>query len=1059
MLSPNSMLLGKGMGNRYYIALLWVLGLLAIPLGIVPSQVMNYLTGLLQPGGVAADLSIYPVIGLFMLSVIGVALIDVVRAVVKSLSLESIVRTRSLALFDHVLKANAEFFRKNQAAKISNRIVNELRQVESVMLDIRIGLPVTVLGILVFCYVMFFGLDNSTPLVGGYLPEGFNQQGNWFFGLLVVVLSPLQVVFLLFDKKIQQVKRATAEADDAVAEIAHETVGSVREIRNTYSFGYAIRRMARVFDHLRKVEIDIAKIQAVLSGINPVINGLVKVALLAAGARLCVGDIHLPLVDVTVQAIEWKDYMGFAGIAVIMDSYVGRLRNFLFQWRMSRDSVRRIEEFRQAEPMFNANLEKELIDGRQDALQFDRLNFDTDDGIRILHDLSMEITPGQHIALVGPSGCGKSTAMNLLLRELKRSSGKLAFSGKEVERCSFESLSSEIGFVQQHPVLLNTSIRNNLLLGLRRDSSKTVMDDGAPVDLSRFEDCNDLAGLNRELISVIRQVALDRDVVRKALDNNVPDGGLESERVRRILACANEIRQRLSQHPDDLVQPFASDTYLEGSSVLENILFGVLVEPSGSVLQRPDPIRPMMAALSGTALYRNLLVLGKRLFLSDQRIAMRIRNHSPALFEVLTTFAIAEKDEASEALSSALYEAGAGDVTRLERLDPKLQRVLIEISLMANAGHARHHFPDGDRWETDVLAARQTIVQVLSSGQVAYCRFDDKGIGRHISFRELLVGGQLRPQARNASAEIDQVISELLTERDCFEDLMLLGLEAPVGEGGKALSGGQAQKVAIARVLLKKPNILLLDEATSALDEKSQARIVEVIERDYADKTVLMISHRLSTIVNFSRVLVFDRGHIVQQGGYNELLEEPGLFRTLVNQEKGIEPAVADVAAAPGKVELDSASEVQRLLAMNPLFSSLSSEDLALLEKMSRKVSCSRGEVLFERGDPGDEYFVIAAGQVEFYAHDEAGERVVVDTLGAGEAFGELALFGGMERTLGACVAEEAELCVITRENLLKLIEINPAVSVEFLGMISRQVAELRRQAFGGAVAKDEVLG
>lgn len=1035
------------MRNQHYIALLWLLGLFAIPLGIIPSQVMNYLTDLLQPGVAGEDISILPIIALFLLSVIGMALIDVVRSVVTSLTLESIVRTKSLALFDHVLRANAEFFRKNQTAKISNRIVNELRGVESVLLDIRIGLPITLLGVLAFCYVMFFGLDSSTPVIGSYLPEGFSQQGNWFFGLLVVVLSPLQVVFLLFDRKIQKVQRATAEADDAVAEIAHETVSNVREIRNTFSFNYAIARMAKVFEHLRKVEIDIAKMHAVLTGVNPVINGLVKVTLLAVGARLCVGDLQLPLIDVTVEAIQWKDYMGFAGIALIMDNYVGRLRDYLFKWRMSKDSVRRIEEFRQAELMFNPDIEKEFVDGAQDSVRFDRLSFDTDDGTRILQDLSVDIQPGEHVALVGPSGCGKSTAMNLLLRELKRSTGGLTFGAKEIEKCRFESLSAEIGFVQQQPMLLNTSIRNNLLLGLRRESAQTLLDDGAPVDVSRFDNCNHLDDLDQQLLHVIRQVALDRDVMRKALDNPLPDAASGTDGLHKVLACREAIRERLRQHSTELIQAFQPEIYLKNSTLIENLLFGILPEPSADGLRNQEPLKPVIAALQGTDLLPDLLLLGKQLFFEDQRIAMRIRHHTPALFDVLSTFAIAEKDESTEDLAAAFEGSAGDDADRLQKLDSKLQKTLLEIALTTSAGQALELADDGDRLRDRVLATRKILAERETGRTFGSVAFSSDAIAGHVPFREYLIGGQVRTDLRNAVADVDRVVIEVLEQQGVLGDLMLLGLEASVGENGKALSGGQAQKVAIARVLLKKPSILLLDEATSALDEKSQARIVDIIEDDYADKTVVMISHRLSTIVNFSRVLVFDRGQIVQQGRYDELVNAPGLFQTLVNQEQGKEvaaPAPTAVSSEPGS----TTSDIQRLLAMNPLFSSLHSEDLALLERMSDRIRCGKGEILFERGDPGDEYFVILTGEVEFFARDEHGERIVVDTLGAGASFGELALFGGIERTLGACAAEDTELAVLTRDDLVKLMEINPAVSMEFLAMISRQVGDLRRQAF-----------
>ncbi|MCK4707565.1 MAG: ABC transporter ATP-binding protein, partial [Gammaproteobacteria bacterium] len=420
---------------RYQLLSLGFLGLLAIPMGLVPSQVMNYLTGNLQSGAVNTDFSVTITILVFFLSIVGIAVIDIIRTIIKGVVLESIVRTRSLKLFDRVLKATPDFFRKNQTAKISNRIVGEIRKTESFKLSLRIGLPRAIIGLLVFSYVLFFGLDGETPIIGAYLPEDFSQQGNWFLASLIILTAPIQVFFLLFDKKIQRIHMATAKADDDMSDISYETINSVREIRNNYAFDYALFRMDQIFNRLRKIEIDITKMDALFKGIGPILDGLVKVLLLAIGVRLCVGDLQLPLTNITVDAIEWKDYMGFAGIAVVVNSYVGQLKGYLFGWRMSKESFRRIEEFETAEQLLNETSQVHSVAGDKDSIVFEGLDFETDDGIKILSDLNINIKPGEHIAFVGPSGCGKSTTLNLILREINKSSGLLGFADKNIDEC------------------------------------------------------------------------------------------------------------------------------------------------------------------------------------------------------------------------------------------------------------------------------------------------------------------------------------------------------------------------------------------------------------------------------------------------------------------------------------------------------------------------------------------------------------------------------------------------------------------------------------------------
>ena len=113
------------------------------------------------------------------------------------------------------------------------------------------------------------------------------------------------------------------------------------------------------------------------------------------------------------------------------------------------------------------------------------------------------------------------------------------------------------------------------------------------------------------------------------------------------------------------------------------------------------------------------------------------------------------------------------------------------------------------------------------------------------------------------------------------------GFDAHVGERGAKLSGGQRQRVAIARVLLKDAPILVLDEATSALDSEVEAAIQESLYRLMQGKTVIAIAHRLSTIAAMDRLVVLDRGQVVETGTHDELLRKGGLYASLWNRQSG----------------------------------------------------------------------------------------------------------------------------------------------------------------------------
>ena len=113
------------------------------------------------------------------------------------------------------------------------------------------------------------------------------------------------------------------------------------------------------------------------------------------------------------------------------------------------------------------------------------------------------------------------------------------------------------------------------------------------------------------------------------------------------------------------------------------------------------------------------------------------------------------------------------------------------------------------------------------------------------------------------------------------------GYDAHVGERGVKLSGGQRQRIAIARVMLKDAPILLLDEATSALDSEVEAAIQESLDKMMDGKTVIAIAHRLSTIAAMDRLIVLDKGRIIEEGSHTELLEKHGLYAKLWAHQSG----------------------------------------------------------------------------------------------------------------------------------------------------------------------------
>jgi ATP-binding cassette subfamily B protein len=126
------------------------------------------------------------------------------------------------------------------------------------------------------------------------------------------------------------------------------------------------------------------------------------------------------------------------------------------------------------------------------------------------------------------------------------------------------------------------------------------------------------------------------------------------------------------------------------------------------------------------------------------------------------------------------------------------------------------------------------------------------------------------------------------------------GYDTTVGERGYKLSGGEKQRLAIARVLLKDPRILVLDEATSALDTISERLIQAAFERLMEGRTTIAIAHRLSTILRADRILVYDHGRIVERGAHAELIAQDGLYARLYREQFASSPSTPTPVGAPG---------------------------------------------------------------------------------------------------------------------------------------------------------------
>jgi ABC-type bacteriocin/lantibiotic exporter with double-glycine peptidase domain len=191
---------------------------------------------------------------------------------------------------------------------------------------------------------------------------------------------------------------------------------------------------------------------------------------------------------------------------------------------------------------------------------------------------------------------------------------------------------------------------------------------------------------------------------------------------------------------------------------------------------------------------------------------------------------------------------------------------IINLLLHFEKPHSGAVYFDGrDLGSLDITAVRRQIGVVTQDGRVL-----------NGSILENICGGS----GQNIHAAWDAARAAGLAEDI---EQMPMGMHTRVSDGGGNLSGGQRQRLLIARALVAKPSILIFDEATSALDNRTQAIVSESLRRLKA--TRILVAHRLSTLRNADRIYVVEKGRVIQEGPYDQLVREPGLFARLVTRQ------------------------------------------------------------------------------------------------------------------------------------------------------------------------------
>jgi len=749
--------------------------------------------------------------------------------------IETLIGQRALAemrkaLYHHILTLPLSFFRKTQPGMVVSSLVSELAT-SGTFVGMALAVPVTnILTLLAFAgYVIWL---------------------NWLLGIVSLSIYPL-VMFLLprLQKKANRANKKRVDTTRVLSSKIAETVTGVHEVHGNGAYRIENRKFDKIVEKLYGIRMTWTLYRQAVKVVNNFFNNLSPFLIFILGGYLAMkGQLQLGAMVAFLSAQEklydpWKELIEF--YQVFQDASV---------------TYKRTMEYFYAFPEHAIAPENRKPYELEASIETKELSFVTDSGIQLLSDIDLSLTPGEHLALIGFSGSGKSTLALCIGQLYKYTGGHIRIGDKEVSELTKMDMTRSIGFVSQSPFIFDGTIAENLLYSCaaKQQASKDQSEETLP---------------NRDdIISVLQQTGIFLDVLRFGL-NTILVNDKHRELVDAVIRIRKNFQAEFGEALADYVEFYHQDRYLYHSSVAENLIFG---SPNKDAFNQENLTTSdyFQQYLSKAELKRPLLTLGAEL----SRQTVDILGSLPPDATFFSQSPIAPDElERFGALNDELKRK------KLHQISTEDQNRLLALALRFIPGvHKMVGLPA--MLERLILEGRTLFREMISADDPEAISFYHST--EYIFSQTILNNiffGKIKTDNPKAQEKIDQSIVHLLIAEDLLETIVEIGMQFQVGTKGDRLSGGQRQKLAIARVFLKKPRILIMDEATSALDNKSQARIQNLLETRWKGKsTLIAVVHRLDIIKNYDKVAVMKAGKIVEMGSYPELIAKKGALYELV---------------------------------------------------------------------------------------------------------------------------------------------------------------------------------
>jgi putative ABC transport system ATP-binding protein len=528
------------------------------------------------------------------------------------------------------------------------------------------------------------------------------------------------------------------------------------------------------------------------------------------------------------------------------------------------------------------------------------LSLAEDDKSRVVDAVSFTIGLNEHVAIIGQSGSGKSELALLLARLVQPTGGRITIGGRDMADLPVAVIGRRISYVGNSPYIFSGTLRDNILLGLRHRPMRPAEYDEAStrrrarqlfesrrsgnIDFDLHADwidyesaeVSDPAGLVPRIAEVLARLDFEEDVYVLGLRGRL-DPAKQPEVAERLLDARRALAQRLvADDITKLVETYDVGRFNLNATVAENVLFGTPIGPVFDFESLADNAY-LLRVLDQVGLTDDLVEIGRQVAATMTEMFAGL----PPEHEFFEQFSFISANDLPE-FAAILGTAENGGTAALPR-EQRHKLLSLPFKLIA----ARHRLGVLDEpMQQRLLEARRVFRAELpddARDQIAF--FDAERYNAAASLQDNILFGKIAYGEADAPIRVPAVLSEVLDALSLRPAVINVGLDYHVGTAGSRLSPAQRQRAAIARALLKRPDLLILNEATTALDGSAQAKVCEGLRQEMAGRGLIWVLHRASLARDFDRVLVMSAGKLQEQGRFAELDPKNSLTALLMAAE------------------------------------------------------------------------------------------------------------------------------------------------------------------------------